>query len=383
MRNNIILKLFVFCFMFILFSLQAFADSSEVNTLSKIIVDRLDDNVFGINIFFDAKYDNNAFVQQKDTGSYYVFIPDTAMSKRKTAVIYKNSRDKSKIKVSVEQKPFLKDEVKSSYIRLSVDVAPDYSIKILSSTMDKFSDYNSSHSFFNLTTFFALLLIFSGIFILLKIVMMSKTYKDTQSYTAYPAGYINYDDNNSLSVPKDADSAMSIPKLPLRNNLKASDAKSFSCFDILGGKDGKISISDYKSVMAKTASNVKEKNSKQTNPINRNFIEDGSEFVLPAVEDINKKEKEQAKNEPELLSVLNLAPNKGFYLTTVEDAFGLFGFVNDNVFLLKKFNDLSQINLQARFYDRNIDKDVYIVRMDSYKAMVEISDSAVQELAVL
>ena len=67
----------------------------------------------------------------------------------------------------------------------------------------------------------------------------------------------------------------------------------------------------------------------------------------------------------------------------MDDAFALFGYVGDKVFLLKKFNDLTQINLQARFYDRNANSDLYIVRLDSYKAMVEISDKGMKELAVL
>ena len=57
------------------------------------------------------------------------------------------------------------------------------------------------------------------------------------------------------------------------------------------------------------------------------------------------------------------------------------GFINENVFLFKKFSDLSQINLQARYYDRNGNNDIYIVRLDDYKAMIEISDTSMRELA--
>ena len=98
-----------------------------------------------------------------------------------------------------------------------------------------------------------------------------------------------------------------------------------------------------------------------------------------------KSSKKPKKNEPELISALNITPNKGFYLTTAEDdMFALFGFVGDNVFLLKKFVDLSQINLQARYYDRTKNgNEVYIVRLDSYKAMIEISNDGMRETAVL
>ena len=51
--------------------------------------------------------------------------------------------------------------------------------------------------------------------------------------------------------------------------------------------------------------------------------------------------------------------------------------------MLKKFNDLSQITLQARYYDKSGSNDLYILRLDTYKAMVEISDAEIKELAVL
>lgn len=96
---------------------------------------------------------------------------------------------------------------------------------------------------------------------------------------------------------------------------------------------------------------------------------------------IEKTKTEQKFNNVELISVLNITHNKGFYLTNLEDTIALFGFVNNNVFLFNRFKDLTQINLQARFYDKNGDNDIYIVRLDSFKAMIEISDTSMKELA--
>ena len=138
--------------------------------------------------------------------------------------------------------------------------------------------------------------------------------------------------------------------------------------------------------MQQTASIQKlSKTRTKTNPITKRQ-ETAEGLDIPAVEELFPKKEEQKKeqdNRAELLSELHITPNKGFYLTTINDSFSLFGFVNDNVFLLKNFEDLSQINLQARFYDKNGDNDIYIVRLDTYKAMVEISDTKILELAVL
>ncbi len=387
MRNNIILKVFVFVFVIILAALKSFADSADLNVLSKIYVEKTDKNIYGINIFFNSKYNNSAFVQKKDTGSYYVFIPDTAMDKKSTSVIYKYGRDKSNIKINVEEKPFYKDDIKSSYIRLTVDVAPEYSIKILSNTMDKYSQV-SSKPFFNTVNIIAILLLICGFLLILKVLKMANIKLITNSYTAFPAGYINYENNNSVTIPKNAGKLNLLSYFNMKKNIKSSENQDFSCFDIPITSDDNKSYADYKSVLSNTSKSMKTKafNINQTNPvIAKPYADESSELELPIVDDIvQEKQEEPKQTQPELLSTLRLAPNKGFYLTTIEDnAFGLFGFVNDNIYLLKKFNDLSQINLQARFYDRNFDKDVYIVRMDSYKAMVEVSDSGMQELAVL
>ena len=105
-----------------------------------------------------------------------------------------------------------------------------------------------------------------------------------------------------------------------------------------------------------------EKAKTTTNPIYGSYLDDASELDLPMAEDVIKIEKpvEQKNDAPELLSELRITP-----------------------FLLKKFKDLSQINLQARFYDRQKNSDLYILRLDTYKAMIEISETGMKELAVL
>ena len=152
---------------------------------------------------------------------------------------------------------------------------------------------------------------------------------------------------------------------------------------------------EFKSTLKQTSKLLNNKSSivklKHTNPISNTKNNSNSELSMPLVDDVLKqdnKEKENQKtnnsfpqSKAELLSVLNITPNKGFYLTTVDDTLALFGFINDNVFLLEKFNDLSQINLQARFYDTSGSNEIYIVRLDKYKAMIEISDTSIKELA--
>ena len=217
--------------------------------------------------------------------------------------------------------------------------------------------------------------------------MTKSTYRT--SYTAFPTGYSlpikDHENNNEYDLQ--TIKPTTLPKLNIKKTLKSIDNNSFSCFDIPLVNDTKPTQDEFKSTLKQTSNLLKEKSakSKLTNPISNNFIEDSSELALPVIEKIKKKEEkaEEKNTTPELLSELHITPTKGFYLTTVDDSFALFGYVGEKVFLLQKFNDLTQINLQARFYDRSANKDMYIVRLDSYKALVEISDEGMKELAVL
>ena len=179
----------------------------------------------------------------------------------------------------------------------------------------------------------------------------------------------------------------------IRKDLKQADKSSFDCFELPFAEDIKSSNNyEFHSTLNQASKLLKEKPSlvklRHTNPITRTNLTDASGLQMPAVEDLMPKKKTKTINietekptQAELISVLNITPNKGFYLTTVDDTLALFGFINENVFLFKKFSDLSQINLQARYYDRNGDNDIYIVRLDDYKAMIEISDTSMRELA--
>ena len=296
------------------------------------------------------------------------------------------------VKVKMEEKPLVRGNSQSNYVRLTVDIKNDYAIRLLAKTEEPKSGIP-----FLFVNFYSMLIIVSVGMILLIIAKSNKNNtkrNKTVSYTHFPSSYLSspqdyiYSRSTGMDIPQQKPI---LPKVNIKKNLKTADSDSFSCFDIPLVEDTKNSSYEFKSTLKQTSNLMKEKTakSKQTNPINRTYAEENSQFSLPVVDDLPVIEKpiiqESKKNEPELISALNITPNKGFYLTTAEDdMFALFGFVGDNVFLLKKFIDLTQINLQARYYDRAQNgNEIYIVRMDSYKAMIEVSNNGMRETAVL
>lgn len=387
MKCDIFFKLFTILFSTILFVSPIFAEVSDSNILSKIIVEQAENNSYRLNLLFNQKFTGNAFIQKGESGNYYVYIPETIIQSNKIKIAYKNRKDKSNIKISIEEKPFIKEDMQSNYVRISVNMKDDYSLRLLAQTAEKEKNvFSAAPIKFNSFIFIVLLAVV--IYLFFKMIKMTKSTYRT-SYTAFPTGYSlpikDHENNNEYDLQ--TIKPTTLPKLNIKKTLKSIDNNSFSCFDIPLVDDTKPTQDEFKSTLKQTSNLLKEKSakSKLTNPISNNFIEDSSELALPVIEKIKKKEEkaEEKNTTPELLSELHITPTKGFYLTTVDDSFALFGYVGEKVFLLQKFNDLTQINLQARFYDRSANKDMYIVRLDSYKALVEISDEGMKELAVL
>ena len=387
MKCDIFFKLFTILFSTVLFVSPIFAEVSDSNILSKIIVEQAENNSYRLNLLFNQKFTGNAFIQKGESGNYYVYIPETIIQSNKIKIAYKNRKDKSNIKISIEEKPFIKEDMQSNYVRISVNMKDDYSLRLLAQTAEKEKNvFSAAPIKFNSFIFIVLLAVI--IYLFFKMIKMTKSTYRT-SYTAFPTGYSlpikDHENNNEYDLQ--TIKPTTLPKLNIKKTLKSIDNNSFSCFDIPLVDDTKPTQDEFKSTLKQTSNLLKEKSakSKLTNPISNNFIEDSSELALPVIEKIKKKEEkaEEKNTTPELLSELHITPTKGFYLTTVDDSFALFGYVGEKVFLLQKFNDLTQINLQARFYDRSANKDMYIVRLDSYKALVEISDEGMKELAVL
>lgn len=390
MNKNVFFKIFTLLFLILSFVLPSIAVDKTVSGISKIVVDPLENNKYTLNLFFENSYKGKAFLQKIQNGYYYVYLPDTTLNKKKIKTIYKNKYDKKNITINADEKNFLNNKnTNTNYVRIIVNMNSDYSLRLLSKDI---KDYNflSDISFSSINIFSLIILVFGVIVFLLfkKLTNILKT-ANSLSYTAFPENFHvrkpSYNKNlKSVKKPKYRRSGL-ISGISLKNRLKAADKKSFDCFNLSSQNLTEYNKYDFKSAIKETSNllrtNPKANKVKHTNPIS-NAYNEALELDLPSVED-KVKEEQQHEKKAELLSVLNITNDKGFYLTTVGEKIALFGFIGEKVFLLKEFNDLSQINLQARFYDKNGDSDVYIVRLDDYKSMVEISDNSIRELAVL
>lgn len=394
MKKSFIFNIFTVVLVLFVFAAQSFA-KTENNIIQKIVINSPINSSYSLDLLFDKSYKGSAFIQKREPGSYYVFLPETSLNGKKPKIIFKNKYDKSKINIDFVEKPYVKDKKTSNYVRINVDMADDYSIKLISGLA---SDYKINFiQSNNLDIFSVIIFAIIGIalFLSLKVIRQCRkqeqiNYRPSRSY-AYLKAQTEYLEEMKKASEQKVQRAI-LPKSSIRNSIKQADKKSFDCFELPYAEDMQTPNNyEFKSTLKQASKLLKEKPSlvklRHTNPITKTNSTDASGLQMPAVEDVVQKRTSaasttsQKQTNAELLSVLNITPSKGFYLTTVEDTLALFGFINENVFLFQKFKDLSQINLQARFYDRNGKNDIYIVRLDNYKAMIEISDTSMKELA--
>lgn len=391
MRKNNLIKFIILGFVYFTFLLNVFAQ--EQATLSQIKILKSSDNIYTLDMGFNEEYKGKAFVQRQNEGSFFIFLPDTMVGKENIELLYPNKDIKESINISIDEKTFTKEDKETNYIKLTVDTADGVAIKLLSNVVEK-NQPQVWTKIFNWQNAIALSLLASAILFLSNILRRRREDAKPKSYTSFPKE--PYKKEKTSEMPIEENYSMTnpqqkvLPKLNISKALKPTERNTFDCFELPYVEENNIDRKEYRSTLKQTSTLLQQKPARvklaQTSPLTVGR-KNSSELMLPMIDDVLKEEKRkeevQEVNNAELLSVLNITQNKGFYLTTVEDTLALFGFINDNVFLLKKFRDLSQINLQARFYDKSGNNDLYIVRLDSYKAMIEISDTAMKELAKL
>ncbi len=386
MKKNIFFKLFTFTFIFILSSLTVSAN--DINYLKRLIIEPINNNEYNVNFLFDNNYAGKAFLQKNGNNGYYIFLPDSTYSK-KVKINYVHLSDKRNIQFNIATKPIIKNNVESKYIKLDVFMNDNYKIKLTSGLNSDYHPFIIALKNISIYTFIVLLILAGICFMLFRLLKGFFNNTETNSYTSFP---VNFDSAYKIpSAPQDTKNYKRaiIPRNIIKNSLSESEKNSFGCFNIesiakLNNKSYEIksSLNQTSNLLNDTSNVVK---LKHTNPITKTEHIEESELSMPLVDDVLpppheiKEEKESDKSD--ILSILKLTPNKGFYLISEDNSFKLFGFVNKNIFPLETFKDLSQINLQARYYDNSGKNEIYIVRLDDYKAMIEISDSSMKELA--
>jgi len=360
--------------MLLVFSAASFAGSDAFNILNKIEIEKPYDNHYQLNLYFSGHFQDNAFMQELKNGSFQVFIPNTKLASKKIKIIHKDKAHKPEVKIEFDNPSYAEDKIDAKYLTLAVNTPVNSDIELTAHTdtvpvRAEKSSYISIFSIISAALLFIIAILLASIFKALR--SMNPVSKN---YTAFPSAFLNSPD--SYARERNGNISYEKPEPNIEINTTASEIDEFDGFEL-------ALFGDLNEKDKKTDSAV-------SNPITAdgNKIEAEKEEVSGGIHE-EKADSSSAENDEnsgliELISELKIGLNKGFYLTTADnDTYALFGYAGGSVFLLQKFDSLQQENIQAKFYNKKDNCDLYIVKLDSYRAMVSISDTEIKELAVL
>lgn len=79
--------------------------------------------------------------------------------------------------------------------------------------------------------------------------------------------------------------------------------------------------------------------------------------------------------EPEVLSSVEIAPGRGFMVIDRQGVKALFGYINDDVFLIYQFREyISNYDIKFRISEKQDDKTFFIVKIDKFKLLVRVTN---------
>ena len=107
------------------------------------------------------------------------------------------------------------------------------------------------------------------------------------------------------------------------------------------------------------------------------FVEESKEF--PSEKEAIEETKEEEYVEPEIISSVEIAPNRGFMIIEQQGTKALFGYIYDNVYLLYQFREfVSNYEIKFRISEKQENRTFFIVKIDNIKLLVRVTNSSMK-----
>ena len=107
------------------------------------------------------------------------------------------------------------------------------------------------------------------------------------------------------------------------------------------------------------------------------FVEESKEF--PSEKEAIEETKEEEYVEPEIISSVEIAPNRGFMIIEQQGTKALFGYIYDNVYLLYQFREfVSNYEIKFRISEKQENRTFFIVIIDNIKLLVRVTNSSMK-----
>jgi len=105
------------------------------------------------------------------------------------------------------------------------------------------------------------------------------------------------------------------------------------------------------------------------------FEETEELLIEEEIEELEEPKAEPIEEEGEelVLSSFAIDDTKGFYLVDVEDKTALVGYINEEIFVLKRFEEKIQGAIQARLNEKKSNLASFLVKINGFKAIIEVT----------
>lgn len=382
MLKNKVIGIFL---LFFALQLSAMAISSYYkNFLNTIEIKKESLNKYSVNLKFNHNYSEPLAIQQKGKNLYSIVLPETKKSGNSFNIIKDKNADK--ITMQIAEYPYLDQSIDNGYVKIILKTQGNISLTATTpaKTLEENQTVETPKKDYTQKTITKTLVAQKPAETAIKAPIKSKQevqapIKEITPVITDTTGIVEQQAEKQVQKPKrtnlfDFIIGLSLCLLtilivgrkikhklkqqPSNDRFFIEPSKPFEQAQDTGFKN------EFKRLQEKE---------KEINKITSVEDEIGNKIKLIKGAKIIEKE-EPKPSQPDLVSNIPIDRNKGFYLVNVEGKTALIGYINDEIFIINRFNDIKDTNLQTRLNEKQKDKSTYIVRLGDYKALIEVSN---------
>ncbi len=413
-----------------IFSLKALAiDSNFKNSLDEISIKKTSGNSYSVNFLFSKEYTEPLSLQKKTKNTYSIILPETKLSSKTVKVL--NQESSEAIKLEIKELPYLDETINNGYVKVIATVKDNVKLNISTDVkqntaknqtkpspkaeapktlpskpndtkqkpvapaieekptpqepkVDAVDSKNTTKedleimrginsvggleqepikepeakSPINKDYLDIMMKISLGLFIILLVLrFLYKKYKlNQQEALAREELKINYRKNlqEENEEPSEDNLSTIYPS-------QAATSEFQQQVETLSKEQQKTPQQKQEQTPIKTVSQVKPAEEDE-------YIDENFDFEI--VEDPNEIDDTYT---PKLISKAQIDSKRGLYLIQYDGQVSLIGYVKDEIFVIKKFDKIFKPNLQIRMNERKENCINYLVRVDGYKALIQVT----------
>ncbi len=382
-------------------------NSNYKSFLDKIEIKKETANRYSINLLFESGYEEPLNIVEKDKNIYTIILPETKK-------LYKNfntiNANNEKIQIQVEEHPYIDKTINNGYVKILIKTTGN--IKLKANAINKLTLPKKQTEKTKITPAVNTKKTIEATQEIAKTKPQEQTQeiiKTKESQTTVqnnPQADISEITPDNAIIPKEITKVQptepkhSLPKF----NLFETVLKTSLLLAVILITFGKVKelvkeISEKETIPLsnkKFSSTAKpkfktefDKLKEKENKLNNIFsLDDEMRSKIKLIKDAANTppekqitvevkipvEEKNINNSPTLISNTKIDSNKGFYLVDYEGETALIGYIGDEIFIINKFEKLNNCNLRMRLNEKNTNKSTYIVKLDNYKALIEVCE---------